>query len=877
MKVRAGFLWCVILTGAVWASAAHAEEYASSWPKDLERTWAGPEFWANRLQDWRIANGRLECLCDSKTKPFRTVHLLTRRVNVADGAFSLRTRTGTVRGVPQDAPDSTTGFLIGAGNGLDFRAAALIHHSTGAGAGLIAGVDGIGRAVFRDMTQLNCPVIAAGEAPHFVPPDIELTLQARQEGGFCQLLLYARDRKTGERISMAEMDDVPSGQVTGNIALVSHPGVTGAGARYWFRDFTASGSKIEAFDEDEFGPILCAQYTLSRGILKLTAQFAPIGDSEAQESRLEINVNNKWITAATAQIVKPGYTATFRVTPWSYPKNVLYRVVYNLRGKGPTPDVRGFYGTIRKDPVEQPIVVMAAFTGNHNVRPGGVDQGTFDWSSSAIWFPHTDLVGKVTCHEPDLVFFSGDQVYEAASPTVPEPNELDYLYKWYLWCWAYRDLVKDRPCICLPDDHDVYQGNLWGTGGRKAKQQDDGGYVLPAEFVNMVQRTQTSHLPDPYDPAPAEQGIGVYYCAMTYGGLSFALLEDRKFKSSPAELVPEGQCRNGWFQAPGFNPAAQADVPGAALLGDRQVKFLEEWAADWSGGAQMKAVLSQTLFANVATLPGDAKDDSVVSQLEIPAPGEYPEYYAPVADADSNGWPQSGRNGALRAMRKGFAFHVCGDQHLGSTVHYGVEEWNDAGYALCVPSIANFFPRRWYPPRPGANHEEGAPRYTGEYLDGFGNRITVLAAANPEMGGREPAALYDRAPGYGIVRFKKARRIMTLECWPRWQNPTVPDAQQYPGWPITVTQDDNYGRKPAGYLPTLNITGAENPVVQVIDESNGEIQYTLRILGTSYRPKVFKAGTYTIVVSEPDAGRKQTLTGVKSLPAEDKTAIDVTL
>jgi len=231
----------------------------------------------------------------------------------------------------------------------------------------------------------------------------------------------------------------------------------------------------------------------------------------------------------------------------------------------------------------------------------------------------------------------------------------------------------------------------------------------------------------------------------------------------------------------------------------------------------------------------------------------------------------------LRAMRKGFAFHVCGDQHLGSTVHYGVEEWNDAGYALCVPSIANFFPRRWYPPRPGANHEEGAPRYTGEYLDGFGNRITVLAAANPEMGGREPAALYDRAPGYGIVRFKKARRIMTLECWPRWQNPTVPDAQQYPGWPITVTQDDNYGRKAAGYLPTLNITGAENPVVQVIDESNGEIQYTLRILGTSYRPKVFKAGTYTIVVSEPDAGRKQTLTGVKSLPAEDKTAIDVTL
>ena len=22
---------------------------------------------------------------------------------------------------------------------------------------------------------------------------------------------------------------------------------------------------------------------------------------------------------------------------------------------------------------------------------------------------------------------------------------LDYLYKWYLWSWAFRDLTKDRP------------------------------------------------------------------------------------------------------------------------------------------------------------------------------------------------------------------------------------------------------------------------------------------------------------------------------------------------------------------------------------------------------------------------------------------------
>ena len=38
------------------------------------------------------------------------------------------------------------------------------------------------------------------------------------------------------------------------------------------------------------------------------------------------------------------------------------------------------------------------------------------------------------------------------------------------------------------------------------------------------------------------------------------------------------------------------------------------------------------------------------------------EGYKLAADCDSNGWPQSGRNRALREMRKGFALHLAGDQ-----------------------------------------------------------------------------------------------------------------------------------------------------------------------------------------------------------------------
>lgn len=66
--------------------------------------------------------------------------------------------------------------------------------------------------------------------------------------------------------------------------------------------------------------------------------------------------------------------------------------------------------------------------------------------------------------------------------------------------WAFGDLMRDRPTVCTPDDHDVYQVNLWGEGGKKIPFADwqrysvtDGGYVQPAEMVNVVHKTQCSH------------------------------------------------------------------------------------------------------------------------------------------------------------------------------------------------------------------------------------------------------------------------------------------------------------------------------------------------------------------------------------------------
>jgi hypothetical protein len=428
----------------------------------------------------------------------------------------------------------------------------------------------------------------------------------------------------------------------------------------------------------------------------------------------------------------------------------------------------------------------------------------------------------------------------------------------------------------------MYHGNIWGCGGKAAikkgtgaDRQDSGGYKMPPVWVNMVQRTQTAHLPDPFDPEPVEQGIAVYYCDINYGGISFAVIEDRKFKSAPKPLLPEAKIWNGWPQNPDFDVMNKADVTGAALLGERQLKFLDRWAGDWSHGTWMKVVLSQTIFANVATLPKGEKSGGNIPKLRILPAGDYAPDDSRVNDFDSNSWPQSGRQKALKIIRKGFAFHIAGDQHLGSTIQYGTDDWGDAGYAFCVPAISNIWPRRWYPSVPGFNRKPGSPKYTGDFEDGFGNKMTVFAVSNPVFTGKKPSRLYDRAAGFGIVRFIRSSRDIIIQCRPRGTEPQKPGSAQYPGWPVKLNQLDNYNRKAAAWLPDIVVKGKQNPVIQIIDQSNQEIVYTLRIRGGSFRPKVFKHGVYTVKVGEPDAGGFKVFKGVKSIGKDQNEVLRV--
>ena len=550
-------------------------------------------------------------------------------------------------------------------------------------------------------------------------------------------------------------------------------------------------------------------YTVHEQTLKMTAQFYPIQDYEPFEAFLQKQEGDQWIPIDTSEIIYPGYTAHFRVEGWEDTREVNYRVVHNHRA---------FYeGRITANPVYKDTIIIASLSCN-SVYPqhgGNISK--------------TDIVENLEKAKVDLVFFAGDQVYD---------HSQHYTY-WLHFGKEFEDILRNTPTITIPDDHDIGQGNIWGAGGKKANSRDgtDGGYYMPASYIEEVQRAQTSHLPDPYDPTPIVQGISVYYTDLKWGGISFAILEDRKFKPGPAGLVQHDGARIDLVTDPGVNTKA-FDVPQATLLGERQLQFLEEWSTDWDD-AEMKAVLSQTIFAMASNYTG--KQD-----VEI------------IADFDTNGWPQTGRNKALSTIRKSYSVMIAGDQHLATVIQHGIEDWGDAGYSICSPAIANYWLRWWEPKEPGANRKPGAPGYTGDFLDGFGNKITVLAAANPTADEKaEGGKLSTRAAGFNIIKFVKSQRKIVVECWPRHVD--IETGKQYEGWPITIDQMDNYPVKNGYQLAPLSFN-KENAVVTIRRSENGELISSIRVNGPVYHPKVPDEGPYDIFIDID--GKQQVRKGI---------------
>lgn len=470
-------------------------------------------------------------------------------------------------------------------------------------------------------------------------------------------------------------------------------------------------------------------YTVSNKTLKLSAQLYPLYPEEVREVRLEVEKEGKWSEIQTQNINDIGWSALFRIENWDTTKDTKYRIRHGEKAQ--------FEGLIRKDPEAKSEISIAALSCNSNK-----DRGMRE-----------NYVRNINHQNPDLIFFAGDQSYDHTEHTAA----------WLKFGLQFRETFRNRPAITIPDDHDIGQGNLWGENGKvsKTKGSPDGGYKYHPEYVKMVERCQTAHLPDPYDPTPIEQGIGVYYTSLVLGGVDFAILEDRKFKSGPEGKIPQQGPRPDHIRNPDYDPSS-IDLPGLTLLGERQLHFLEDWGN--SNASALKVALSQTGFCGGAHIHGNLEN-----RLH--------------ADLDSNGWPQTGRKKALELIQKAGAIHIAGDQHLATVIKQGIDEFGDGPWSFVVPAIVNDYYSRWWWPEdekagPNPNANTTLP-WTGDYLDGFDNKISMKAYVNPESN--------SKGGGYGLIRLNKATQEATFECWPRYVDVTQEEAQQFEGWPMTVS------------------------------------------------------------------------------------------
>ncbi len=800
-----------------------------------DRVWIGEDFWTVPLEGWRINNGRVECISNIQQATFSVLpYVLEER----DNEFRVSFDMGLLE---RGENEGSAGVTIGrkALEEDDVRASVFF------GQGIDMGVSTQGYAFIEQQTSR----LQSG----FDYSNFKIEVTGGRSSGEYVLTLSIKD-KDGNQVT--ELFFSPDDPVAGIIQLVNNFRTSSSsnnGPKFWFDNLKLDGKKFEEQESNRFGPVMWTMHTLSNNTLKMTAQMPPVSNSENQEAELQIKRDGSWNTISTGLMHPDARTITWKLENWDAGNDHEYRVLFEYINAHGDIAADEYSGKIRKDPVDRPL------------RLGAL--------TCQIWmgFPYSPLVRNLELSEPDILYFSGDQIYESNGGygVVRWPEDeaiLNYLGKWFMFGWAFGDLMRDIPTIVTPDDHDVYQGNLWGEGGVPFDDQhliketnqigtsDKKGFLHTVGFVNVVNQTQCAHLPDPYDPTPIEQDMSVWYTGLDYGRVSFSIISDRIFKSAP-ERVSHWEGRHDHITEPLSDPAS-IEIEGLELLGERQEMFLKEWIRDWNS-VDMKVVLSQTPFAAAATHHG-----------------QYDAYL--YGDLDAGGWPKTARDRALRILRRGFAFHVNGDQHLTSILQYGIDDYRDSGYGFCPPAIATGY-SRWFRPDdlglPVRNRPAHGNPNTGEYEDAFGNLNYVYAVGNPDNFVRDAnryQTKHNKASGFGMVIFDQDQRTITMESWRFLADVANPGPDdQFPGWPLTISQFDNYGRDAEAWLPGIQIEGEPSPVIEVIDQQTGELEYSVRINGTSFSPKVFSEGIFTIRLGYPEQDNWKIIDNIETTVNKD--------
>lgn len=70
---------------------------------------------------------------------------------------------------------------------------------------------------------------------------------------------------------------------------------------------------VEEEKDHAFGPILWSMYTLSEGVMKMTAQMPPLGEKDNKMVELQIEQEGEWESISEKKIDPDSRIAVFRI------------------------------------------------------------------------------------------------------------------------------------------------------------------------------------------------------------------------------------------------------------------------------------------------------------------------------------------------------------------------------------------------------------------------------------------------------------------------------------------------------------------------------------------------------------------------------------
>ena len=348
-------------------SISKNNNFISELPENINRVWIGPEYWANPLQDWQISKGRIECISSGGD---RNVYLLSHELTDRSGTVKMSVIMGRLKNYHENLTEGWIGFKTGVrGEFNDYRNSAV------RGDGFRCGITTNGVLFIGNVDSTNEKIKAPLQ-------NLRLNFSAEPKGQMYLVTLSCFD-ENNKLLSKVSNNAINKDWLHGGVALVCNNGkiedisvtrpevfhdnwgfkqgtARGGNVEFWFKDWKLYGSKVIFFPDHYFGPVLFTQYTLSKGILKMTAQMPPIGEQDAQTVRLETK-NSSWKTISKAAIDPLSCTATFRVKNWDSSKDIPYRVTYQFYCKNGVQKTYYYSGTIRREPWQKEEFVIAGF------------------------------------------------------------------------------------------------------------------------------------------------------------------------------------------------------------------------------------------------------------------------------------------------------------------------------------------------------------------------------------------------------------------------------------------------------------------------------------------------------------------------------------